>query len=259
MLKISHNHVYKFLIPLILLSLFMPTGAFAHKLIPTDGSNIDYETALDIPDPVISWAMYEELKDRPLYYKFESEKGDRLFSSIVIPKLERFEEFTPSLVLIGPETFLELVDELRVLESTRDFEYTLPEGYTAYVFDYTGQIPSTEFYEPFGQVTYWERQEIDLQIEAPGTYYIAVFDKDGNSGKLALAIGYIEDFSGSDFTTVLPAAWLESRYFSEDFSQLYILMGIIIGMFTLIGFAVYRKIKKNNNQYYVDSSSNISG
>ena len=49
--------MYKFLIPLIVLALFIPSGAFAHKLIPTDGSNIDYETALEIPDPVISWAM----------------------------------------------------------------------------------------------------------------------------------------------------------------------------------------------------------
>ena len=236
--------MYKFLIPLIILSLFIPSGAFAHKLIPTDGSNIDYETALVIPDPVISWAMYEELKDKPLFYKFDAEKGDRLYSSIVIPKLEPLEDFAPSLVLIGPETFLDIVQELRILESSRDFDYPLPEGYTAYVFDYSGPITSTEFYEPFGQVTYWERQEIDLRIEAPGTYYMAVFDKNGSNGKLALAIGYIEDFSGNDFVTVLPNAWMESRYFSEDFSQLYILFGVMFGIFTLIGFGIYRKVRK---------------
>ena len=251
--------MYKFLIPLLLFTLFIPSDAFAHKLIPTDGSNIDYQNALEIPDPVISWAMYEELKGKPLFYKFDAEKGDRIYSSIVIPKLEPLEDFAPSLVLIGPEIFLDLISELRILESNRNFDYPLPEGYTAYVFDYMGPIPSTEFYEPFGQVTYWERQEIDLQLEAPGTYYVVVFDKNGSSGKLALAIGYIEDFSGSDFTTVLPAAWLESRYFSEDFSQLYILVGVISGIFALIGLGVYRKIKKNDNQYYLANSSNTSG
>jgi hypothetical protein len=61
---------------------------------------------------------------------------------------------------------------------------------------------------------------------------------------LALAIGYVEDFSGNDFVTVLPNAWLESRYFSEDFTPLFIFIGIISGIFALIGFSIYRKIKR---------------
>ena len=224
--------------------LMLPASAFGHKLIPTDGTNIDYESALEIPNPVVSWAMYEELGDTALFYKFEAKKDDRLYSSIVIPKLDHLEGFTPSLVLIGPSTFLELIDNLKVLDTDKNFDYYIPEGYDAYVFDYNGQIPSKEFYEPFGQITYWERQEIDLEIEAPGTYYLAVFDKTGSNGKLALAIGYVEDFSGNDFVTVLPNAWLESRYFSEDFTPLVIFIGIISGIFTLIGFLIYRKTKQ---------------
>ena len=224
--------------------LMLPASAFGHKLIPTDGTNIDYDSALEIPNPVISWAMYEELEDKALFYKFEAKKDDRLYSSIVIPKLDHLEDFTPSLVLIGPATFLELVDELKILDTDNNFDYPIPEGYDAYVFDYTGSLPSKEFYEPFGQITYWERQEIDLEIEAPGTYYMAVFDKSGSNGKLALAIGYVEDFSGNDFVTVLPNAWLESRYFSEDFMPLIIFIGILFGIFSLIGFLIYRKIKQ---------------
>ena len=136
-----------------------------------------------------------------------------------------------------------MVNELRVLDSNTDFDYPLPDGYTAYVFDYDGPIPSKEFYEPFGQITYWERQEIDLKLEAPGKYYMAVFDKNGSSGKLAVAIGYVEDFSGNDFVTVLPNAWLESRYFSEDFSSLYIFLGVVSGIFGLIGFGIYKKVR----------------
>ena len=224
--------------------LLLPASAFGHKLILTDGTNIDYESALEIPNPVISWAMYEELEASALFYKFEAKKDDRLYSSIVIPKLNELEGFTPSLVLIGPSTFLELVDELKVIDNDTSFGYSIPEGYDAYVFDYNGQIPSKEFYEPFGQITYWERQEIDLEIEAPGTYYLAVFDKTGFNGKLALAVGYVEDFSGNDFVTVLPNAWLESRYFSEDFTPLVIFVGIVSCIFVLIGFLIYRKIKQ---------------
>ena len=96
--------------------LMLPASAFGHKLIPTDGTNIDYESALEIPNPVISWAMYEELEENALFYKFDAKKDDRLYSSIVIPKLDNLEKFTPSLVLIGPSTFLDLVDELKVLD-----------------------------------------------------------------------------------------------------------------------------------------------
>ena len=103
--------------------------------------------------PVISWAMYEELEDNALFYKFDAKKDDRLFSSIVIPKLDNLENFTPSLVLIGPSTFLDLVDELKVMDVDKNFDYPIPDGYDAYVFDYNGPIPSKEFYEPFGQVT----------------------------------------------------------------------------------------------------------
>ena len=48
--------------------MILPTSAFAHKLIPTDGSNNDISLALEIPDPIVSWAMYEELDNSVLYY-----------------------------------------------------------------------------------------------------------------------------------------------------------------------------------------------
>ena len=54
--------------------LMLPASAFGHKLIPTDGTNIDYESALEIPNPVISWAMYEELQDKPLFTNLMQKK-----------------------------------------------------------------------------------------------------------------------------------------------------------------------------------------
>jgi hypothetical protein len=35
--------------------------AFGHKLIPHDDSHRDFDTALQIPDHKISWAIYENL------------------------------------------------------------------------------------------------------------------------------------------------------------------------------------------------------
>ena len=114
--------------------LMLPASAFGHKLIPTDGTNTDYDSALEIPNPVISWAMYEELEDKALFYKFEAKKDDRLYSSIVIPKLDHLEGFTPSLVLIGPSTFLELVDELKILDIDKNFDYPTQTPYHKLIF-----------------------------------------------------------------------------------------------------------------------------
>ena len=223
--------------------MILPASAFAHKLIPTDGSNNDISSALEIPDPVVSWAMYEELSNNVLYYKFDAKKGDKLFANIVIPKLDGLEDFSPSLVFIAPTFTINLITELKVLDSTESFPFPIPDGYDAIVFDYDGVLPSKEFYEPFGQITYWERQEINLVVPVDGTYYLAVYDSSGDYGKLALAIGYVEDFSAADFMTVLPYAWFESRYFVEDYMTPVIVSLVTLGLISGGIFLVYRKIR----------------
>ena len=232
------------IIPLLFCMMILPTSAFAHKLIPTDGSNIDISSALEIPDPVVSWAMYEELGNNALYYKFDAKKGDKLFANIVIPKLDGLENFTPSLVFIAPSFTINLITELKVLDSTKSFPFSTPDGYDAIVFDYDGVLPSKEFYEPFGQITYWERQEINLVIPVDATYYLAVYDSEDQFGKMALAVGYVEDFSASDFMTVLPNAWFESRFFMNDYTTPTIALIIFLSIPVGIGILIYKKIKK---------------
>jgi len=223
--------------------MILPASAFAHKLIPTDGSNNDIVSALEIPDPIVSWAMYEELNNNVLYYKFDAKKGDKLSASIVIPKLDGLEDFSPSLAFITPSFTINLISELKVLDSTKSFPFPIPDGYDAIVFDYNGKLPSKESYEPFGQITYWERQEIDLVVPVDGTYYLAVYDSSGDYGKLALAIGYVEDFSAIDFMTVLPYAWFESRYFVEDYVTPVIASLVAIGLILGVVFLIYKRIR----------------
>ena len=236
----------KRLIMMILLlycMMILPASAFAHKLIPTEGSNTDISSALEIPDPIVSWAVYEELGNDPLYYKFDAKKGDKLFTSIVIPKLDGLEDFSPSLAFIAPSFTINLITELKVLDSTKSFPFPIPDGYDTIVFDYNGVLPSKESYEPFGQITYWERQEVNFLIPVDATYYLAVYDSSGDYGKLALAIGYVEDFSAIDFMTVLPYAWFESRYFVEDYVTPIIASLVAIGLILGLVFLVYKRIR----------------
>ena len=99
------------IIPLLLCMMIIPTSVFAHKLIPTDGSNNDIVSALEIPDPIVSWAMYEELSNNVLYYKFDAKKDDRLFSSIVIPKLDNLENRIEYIESIDGEDIKRMLEE----------------------------------------------------------------------------------------------------------------------------------------------------
>ena len=233
-----------FLITAIGIVMLTPSTAYAHKLIPTDGSNISIDSSLEIPDPSISWAMYEEINGDIRYYSFYGKQGDPLYASIVIPKLENLIEFTPSIAFIGVESHLDLIEEFKILKPRKSFDFSLPQGYDAYVFDYEGIIPSKEFYEPFGQVTYWERQEINFDFPVDGTYYLAVFAENSTPGKYALAVGTIEDFSAYDFFTILPYAWFETKLFLNDYLSAVSAILILVGLLGVIGFLIYRKFKK---------------
>ena len=232
------------LILIIGMLLFIPSTAFSHKLIPTDGSNNSFENPLVFDDHKVSWVVYEEINGNELYYAFEAKKGDMFYSSIVIPKIESLKNFSPSIAFIGYESHLELIQSYEIDNSNKNYPYQLPEGFDVYVFDYSGTFPSEEFYEPFGQITYWERQEVTFDLPANGTYYLSVFDRNSNSGKYALAIGTIEDFTAYDFVTLLPYAWLSTKLFVNDYFSAVIVIGIFIGVLGLIILGIYRKFRK---------------
>ena len=63
MVKFGDKIVQKIVFIVFFCLLMIPASAFGHKLIPTDGTNVNYDSALEIPNPVISWAMYEELQE----------------------------------------------------------------------------------------------------------------------------------------------------------------------------------------------------
>ena len=126
-----------FLFFIILVSL---NPAYGHKLISHDDTHRNFESALKIPDHKVSWAIYENLaQNEAKFYTFEANKGDSFYASIVIPKIDGLEEYFPTLVLVGDDNF-----EKKKINYEKNF-------------------PGIEFYEPFGQITYWERQEFKIE------------------------------------------------------------------------------------------------
>jgi hypothetical protein len=213
---------------LILIVVSISPFAHAHKLISHDDSHRDYESALVIPDHKISWAIYDNLGvNETKFYTFDAKKGDSFYASIVIPKLDGLQNYSPSLVLVNDDLF-------NNDSSSSNIESNIEK------YLYEGDYPGNEFYEPFGQVTYWERQEITTIIPDDGQYFILVLDEKNQSGKYALAVGTIEDFSGSDFFTVLPKAWFDTKLFFNVYVSFIIGISILVGFPTMLSLIILR-------------------
>ncbi|MGY5144032.1 MAG: hypothetical protein ACW9XH_06075 [Candidatus Nitrosopumilus sp. bin_32a] len=204
-----------FLFFIILVSL---NPAYGHKLISHDDTHRNFESALKIPDHRVSWAIYENLgENEAKFYTFEASEGDSFYASIVVPKIAGLEKYSPTLVLVGDENFGK-----KKINYEKDF-------------------PGVEFYEPFGQITYWERQEFKTEIPADGTYFLVVMDEKNQSGKYSLAIGTIEDFSLVDFFTILPKAWIDTKLFVNDYNSITISILILMGFVIVPTLIIFRK------------------
>lgn len=203
--------------------------AYGHKLISHNGTHTDFDSALLIPDHRISWAIYDDLgADETKFYTFDAARGDSFYAGIMVPKMDGLEEYSPSLILVSPARFENNPAPISTWPNTE-------------MSRYEGEFPGNEFYEPFGQVTYWDRQEINTYIPADGRYFIVVADDEGSDGKYALAIGTIEDFSGENLLLVLPMAWLETKMFVNDYVSVGIFFFALAAIPSVIALVIVRK------------------
>ncbi|MDQ2685048.1 MAG: hypothetical protein M3Y25_04285, partial [Thermoproteota archaeon] len=83
----------------------------AHKFLSNnDNDNSKFTSALMIPNHTISWAVYQQLDGKEgidaRFYKFNnSQINSSLYAQIVVPKIEQFANFTPSLMLLEPKSY----------------------------------------------------------------------------------------------------------------------------------------------------------
>jgi hypothetical protein len=254
--------VKKEIIPVIII-LVMFTSLFqmanGHKpLEVVDDSNNNFTTAKEIPNHRISWAIYEELtgSNDIHYYKFAAKEGERLYAQVSIPKLEKFSAFAPTIALVESDLTATNLEsgEYSVREyahDTGDLPFAIPSGMRAIVIDYNGPIPSSEFYEPFTQTSYWERQEIVINsLPSDGTYYLVVFDRSlvQDAGKYTLAVGEIEDFSLLDFFTIIPSAWLNTKLFFEDYVSPTIAISLLVALPALVAVLLVKRVKRRRRR-----------
>jgi len=220
----------KIMISLGIISLIISNLAYGHKLISHDETHKDFDSALQIPDHKISWVIYENLgPNKAKFYSFDAKKGDSFYANIVIPKINGLEEYSPTVILVNSAN------------TQNNINPSVQRG--SQKFFYEGNFPGSEFYEPFGQVTYWERQEIKTNIPTDGKYFIIVVDEKNQSGKYSLAIGTIEDFSGENIFVILLKSWRDTKIFVNDYISIGILFLIVSSLVIVLCLLIINKRK----------------
>ncbi|ASS75382.1 hypothetical protein CIG75_10525 [Tumebacillus algifaecis] len=197
----QRSHLILYALALLVAALFLPASVMAHKPIFVERNIGGYEQAYEIPSPSVSYATYGELKTPRAVdvYKITLTEAAPFYARLSVPKQPQSETFGPAFVLFGPG--------LPTTNEPPNYPLDLPPALGRAILLWKGE--ADEFYEPFTQTTYLERQLISKTLE-PGTYYIAVYDPAGQSGKYVLATGDQEEFGLSDLIK-FPATWYKVR------------------------------------------------
>lgn len=214
---------------LALLFLLPAQNVFAHQpvLVFLQQGNVQ------IQNPEISRAFYDELKGTPKDYFINSDKDFNLYINLLTPAAANpAGRYSAKVFLVdgNSETEIAFVDA-----STYEWE---------------------EYYEEFGRDWYFKGPEFEKQVTA-GKYKIEVFSAD-NIGKYVLAVGKTESF---DVKSVLNILWqipfLKISFFKTSVLQFFLtpfgigliaFIGAIIILVALVNFIVglIRELVKHN-------------
>lgn len=253
-----------------------PPFSDAHKPLGSENNNNNnFGSATEIPDPQVSWAIYQQLEEGNIqdYYRFDAEKGERLYVQMTIPDIEKYHEFAPSIAIIGKDMHDAKLDiaanSIARAENAnafdRDFAPILDAE--AIILDYYNDnngsavsSSSDKFFEPFTQTSYLVRQEVVINdLPSTGVYGLVVFNEaqdniekreggNGNGGKYVLAVGETEDFSAIDYLTTLPAAWFQTKLYFEDYVSIMLAIMAILGVLSVPAvLLVWRKKLRRNH------------
>lgn len=179
------------------------TPAGAHKPDFGAGAYDGPASAYRIADPDVSIVLYRDVTcERPeLWLQLEAEAGFPLFVQLLVPAIDRLSDYRPNLAVVGPGL------------PRQSIGIDLPRGTGAAVFE-TGAVEPRLFNEVFTGTQDWILVEETLVLPSSGTYYVVAWDPAGHTGKLAVAVGTVEDFGPGDFAQ-FPEWRREARAFHE--------------------------------------------
>jgi len=209
-----------FIVFLLLTGCFLyPSVTLAHQ------PRIIYSQTGDIEiiNPEISQAFYDELKGAPRNYYINSDKDFELYVNLLTPYIENRNGIYSAKIFLVPAESDKAEEELAFIDGA-SFEWK-------------------QYYEEYGRDYYSKGPEHKSQLTA-GKYKIEVFSAD-NLGKYVLAVGQKESY---DFQSLLNVYWqlplLKTTYFKSSVLQFFFtpfgIAGIgIIGSFLIFLALIY--------------------
>lgn len=167
---------------------------------------------LKFDDPLVLRTFHADLqKNQPDYYSFQAVKGTFLNAKLYVARLVGQDNLQPAVVIFGPGLPTPTQSELQSLP------FSLPPN----VGLQTSDPPKVEgatrsrYQEAWSQSDYWEGQNLQTELPNDGTYYLAVFSRDKQSGKYALAVGNKTE-AGLHETVTFPLTWGRLHYWFND-------------------------------------------
>ncbi|MFC2050977.1 hypothetical protein ACFLTN_07380 [Chloroflexota bacterium] len=181
-----------FVAALVAVLAFVPAAALAHSPQFPEG-NHSLETAYQINYAAKSWAIYTALEhpDKGDYYKLTVSSGDKIQVSLITPDNPSKSGFMPSFALLIPG--------LTQKDSVPTY-IEVPAGYGAIVVN--GTNPQEATYEAFSPGWFYEVAKLTMNAPADGIYYIVVFDNAHKTGNYGLPVGYIEEFTPTEWVMI---------------------------------------------------------
>jgi hypothetical protein len=150
--------------------------------------NTDPGNAVEVEDPVKSWAYYDEIHEfgEMRFYQMYLDAGDALVVSIFVPDENGI---VPSLSLWGPG-----YEGNQTLDEWAGNPNESP-------VTVAGDPDGAGSFEPFTPSVLYERLELNMDVNGSGTYYLAIFGN-GGTGRFGIAIGGREEFTPQEWILV---------------------------------------------------------
>lgn len=192
------------------------TSAWAHRLVPDDGTHTSSDAALLIEDPDLSQVVYHEVttESNALWMRLERLEGDTVYWQLGMPAIDGLEDYRPTVVLLGPG-----LPEV-------DVPFDIPEGLGGIVTTTAG-LDAEPFSEEFTGTEDLIVKETTFEVPASGTYYLVAYEPDGAPGKFWLAIGKREAFGLSDILSYSDVLSFVRAYHEVDDEPLPLLPRVL--------------------------------